>query len=135
MLRSPLRIVVTQLRRCGDVVTQEDDLKPDCHPAIRVEFVVVHNDHTAKGVGMTLLKVRYVYSTCVTPASVRPASHPRLFDLRQPKRLTPRPSDQKEKNILPVPEKSSDTDLRVRALFESYFRYESLFWTVLWLIT
>ena len=34
-----------------------------------------------------------------------------------------------------VPEKSSDTDLRVRALFESYFRYESLFWTVLWLIT
>jgi hypothetical protein len=50
----------------------QDDAKADSHPAIRVEFIVVHNDHSAKGVGMTLLKVRHtrVCSTCVTPAFV-----------------------------------------------------------------
>ena len=46
----------------------------------------------------------------------------------EPKRPTPDPPDQKEKNILPVPENSTVTDLRVRPLFQSYLRYESLFW-------
>ena len=48
----------------------------------------------------------------------------------QPKWLIPSPSDQKEKNILLVPEKSNVADLRVRLLFKRYLRYESLFWPV-----
>jgi hypothetical protein len=46
----------------------------------------------------------------------------------RPERLLPDPSDQKEKFICQVPEKSSVSDSRVRPLFERYWRYEPLFW-------
>jgi hypothetical protein len=46
----------------------------------------------------------------------------------RPKRLLPDPSDQKEKFIWQVPEKPTVLDLRVRPLFERYWRYEPLFW-------
>ena len=50
------------------------------------------------------------------------------FGFFSSKRLTLDPPGQKEKFILPVPENSTVADLRVRPLFQSYLRYESLFW-------
>lgn len=62
LLPSSFRTVVVDpaLQLPVAYIRTQEDAPTVVHPAIRIEFLVVHNDHTAKGVGMALLKVRCI---------------------------------------------------------------------------